>query len=445
MRKTVIKTHHTKLQISERETLKDAYRRKLLAEKVRRLDEKIVTEAAAATLLEALSKADFAQATKILKKLNGIGKAAQTSGATELSRALKKAADEINELAGGSESVMGLIKKGAASFLKKLTGFGTKNNPILKSATLLSSLEEGLSYIPQIIENNFPDFDKSKTDISLSQQIEESQKEKGAGNKIEINIRKQIVNALKPAGIYSKIKSIVAGASGIPYIDNVEKIAQQLVDIKLENRIDIIDAAVANPVSVDAAETARRFAQENQASQRTGASSGNVIRNAKDFAAAIEAALDDAGKEVPSAVKDDPQKVTSAFVDVVLKKVNTTIKNINVSEDDVKKVLAVLAKSAKLKTKFVLEHKSISVLTKDHVRTSISMYLESGGSSRQWVNMLIEDSENKNDTLVDVPQSKNIALARELAKSLASIEPTKIVAILDAIEEISWSPFEFKV
>jgi hypothetical protein len=383
---------------SKRKTLQESYRqRQLLVERVRRADERLIAESAANSLLEALDKDDLKKATEVLNKLNAIKKVADSDpGLTGLSEAIKAAADDVNDFMGGG--LMSFLKKGLSSITKRLFGGDLDQNPVLKSLTLLNSLESGIKDLNSVIKNNIPSYDDKSEKTILDQVPDEKAKK---------NLKKAVGKAFQPEGIFSKIKSLFGGGGGgMPYVKNIDMFITGILDIKPQTLAELTSAVSQGPSTEEAAALVRSTAQASSGGgQQAATQSGTIAVSSSDqLAQAYARGLAAQKKQDPAAAADeakkDPKKFTQSFMADVEKKSGQ-------KPAVVKAVITTLIKKKKLLGDLQVDHRlhlgktlqeswmdkrKLAELTIGDVLEAKKAFRESKGSMHRWVEILIEGS-----------------------------------------------------
>lgn len=368
---------------SERTLAVKYTKRRSLQEKLQRIDEMVIAESNGQLLLEKLAEDDLKQATAVLKKLGALAKIADEGKATTLSSVIKQAANDVNEYTGGG--MMALIKKGISAITQKM-GLPVGENPIVKSVTLLNSLETGLSQLGDLISNNAPDFDlKNEKEKSVQQATA------GAGDrKSWDNLLKAAKKAFRPEGFFATLKSAFKGG-GIPYMEDVDTTVTEILDMPAPVLLKMMQAAAGGTSTekiaanvkdmVDASGKAKsgKPEQANEPVTDTDQLAQALATHSKDPEAAAETA------------EKQPKKLIQGFVDDIAAKSK-------IDKDKVQKILGVLLKNKKLKGG-VAEGRRIS-LTMDDVVDAQMALLESRGSVRRWARILLsEDKKNINQLL----------------------------------------------
>lgn len=357
-------------------TLRESYKRKkLLTEEMR------IAEETARLILEEIDKDELAKTSQVLSKLNAIAGAAKN--VPEIASAIKSAAAEVNEFTGGG--MKALAKRGLSAIQRK---FGAKAgaNPILKSISLLNSLEQGLAAVPAIIKNNIPDFDQSEGSVT---------DQAGDDKKKLQNIEKAIVKGFKPGGMFARIKSLFGKSGGMPYIANASGIAKGIMSMTGSEIEALAAAASGGPSASDIGGTVKDMTAAPKGDKEAGGKTV-PITNQKDLATVIAAQSaggdeEKAAKAAEEAAKN-PKKFTDKFISAIAAKSKQPT-------DVVVKVVGALVQGGKMKTTVqesasrMLMSRTANLTLRDAQR-GLSLYLESGGSSRRWIEMLVEDKKS---------------------------------------------------
>ena len=450
----MLRHDYNHLLLNKAPTLKEIYTHKhqqqLLAERQEAL-------ATARLILEALDEGDLKQATAAIKKLAAFSKvAAKDKNLSALSVAIKKASDDVKDYTGGG--IGALVRKGAGKLLKKMGG-GEDENPILKSLTLLSSLETGLSQLPTIVEN--------ETEFDISQQKEAAEtntgttgspaagappdkegakkpadgKEKKAGETFPENsiggkaaddaARKRLAKTLlkafvTPKGVWGKIASLF-GKGSMPYFDNtsMQKFIKGLMTADIETVKELMSVSAG---SVDSTKKAMTAAQDMARAQQSGGgeegkAKPRPVQSPEGLAQALAAANAKAkGKdtgEAQATAQENPKKFTAALVDDLSKKSGVPPENVN-------KVLSALIKANKLKTTFKVVEEGVSrehsTLSASDVYRAQRLYLESGGSSRRWAQLLVEETNLSNGAIVKAAVGVGIQTEAEFNSEIEDLK-----------------------
>lgn len=411
-------TLHSKYNRSER-TLASAYsRRRSLQEKLQRIDEMVIAETNGQMLLEVLDKDDLKQATAVLKKLGAMAKIADEGKATTLSSVIKQAANDVNEYTGGG--MMALIKKGISAVTKKM-GLPVGENPIIKSVTLLNSLETGLSQLEDLISNNAPDFDlKNEKEKSVQQATA------GAGDrKSWDNLLKAAKKAFRPEGFFATLRSAFKGG-GIPYMEDVDATVTDILDMPAPVLLKMMQTAAGGTKSEDIANNVKDMASAAKGGEGAASPTGAAapITNQEQMAQALasHAKDPDAAAETASA---KPKQLIQGFVDDIAEKSQ-------IDKVKVQKVLGVLLKNKKLKGG-VAEGRRVS-LTMDDVLDAQMALLESRGSVRRWATLLTEASvDDFVNSLRINKDSDEDEIAKKVATAMKSGENGNPKKLLNAV------------
>lgn len=352
-------------------TLKEAHLARLLEIKE--------AEETAQLFLEILDRDELRNATRILKKLGAIKKAADTVPALQetLGKAIKDAADEVNEFTGGG---IGALLKKATTAIKQKFGAKVGDNPILKSLTLLNALERGLADAVDLIENAMPDFDATS---------DKSIKDQAPDEKAINNLKRSLSKAFVPEGFYSKLKSVFGGG-GVPYIDDVSKVVDAILEMPGKNLSTLVKAATTGPSSEEAANSLKSTLKGDNKTTASGTEVKKVapqpVKSVDALATAVAAGQsEEKGKspdEAVQAAQNNPKSVVKQLVDYVAKQSGK-------SADVVNKVLNALLKKGKLRTQFAVAEGVTTLNMKDVVDAQIAL-LECKGSSLEWVEILFE-------------------------------------------------------
>lgn len=385
-------------------TLKEAYQKKLTTERILLADRFIIAEHTTRILLEKLNKEDFANVNLMIKKLRVISGAAKTANITPLVDAIKSASDEVNEFVSPMKKDKA---KKASGFLtgvvSKLAGKGASENPLIKCSVLISSLEEGFEQLQIVFENNVEGFDDQKNDTKKISEL------MGDDEKVKKTLLATIPKAFVPGDMFSKVLSFM-GSDNIPYIADSKKFAESFLDAPSGALKELIKTATQNKVSDKLQDTAEELAaasKEDSSAEEASekSSSGQKVASVQQVAAAAvlgqteKKNLSDEEKEkLLQQAKKSPENIMKPLIDDIAKRSGVK---------DSKKVEAVvnaLIKAGKLKTEFniaavakeSLDKRSnlLSIRDVEHARM---LYLESGCSSRRWVDLLCELDLNKAD------------------------------------------------
>jgi hypothetical protein len=148
--------------------------------------------------------------------------------------------------------------------------------------------------------------------------------------------------------------------------------------------------------SVDSTKKAMTAAQDMARAQQSGGgeegkAKPRPVQSPEELAQALAAAnAKKRGKDPGDAqatAQENPKKFTAALVDDLSKKSKVPPEKVN-------KVLSALIKANKLKTTFKVVEEGVSrehsTLSASDVYRAQRLYLESGGSSRRWVDLLLE-------------------------------------------------------
>lgn len=396
MLKDTLQTKYEKKKISSR-TLKESYNKRLLLNERQEL---LVAEHYARLILEEIDKDELAKTSQVLQKLNAISKVAK--GIPQITSAIQSASSDVNEFTGGG--MKALAKKGLSAIQRK---FGAKagENPLLKSISLLNSLESGLAAIPTLVKNNFPDFDPAGEPL---------EKQAGSDKKKITNLQKSIAKAFRPSGLFGKISSLFGKGGGMPYVTDAAGIAKSIMSMPASEIEGLAAAASSGPSASDLTATVKDMAASSRQGQGSSGDEGK-ISSEKDLAQAIAAKTagnDQEKAEKASAEADkNPRKFTQKFLDSIAKASKQ-------DPDVVSKVVTVLIKSGKMRSSISesLNTRNNQVqLTSRDAREAMRLYLESGGSSRKWVQLLIERNAQKDAN----------AAADEFAKTLDDVKDPK--------------------
>lgn len=424
MSKSVLKTASGNLQPGQKtyKNLRESYQKSKcpgsLAESYQQrvlLQERQEAIHAAVLILEAAG--DGKKATEALKKFNALNKAAQrdSKNLRPLIEALTKASSEVKDFMG--ESGFGaLFKMGARALAKKFGVKDADSNPLLKSLTLLNTLETGFKDLEETVGTVLVDYeiedDKSIAEATSSEGDVEAAAErsgisKGKDNKDLANVKKLLIKSFKPepGGAFAKIMSLFASKGGPPYLEDLTEFVNGLVSVKGSVLKELITAASSGTSSEDAKAMAVQIVQ---ASSGTGKGSGEeaaipqktstpqVVTGIEQLAQAQAAgtAGDDEKKQASAAetAQKDPKSVAKELVDDIVQKTN-------LGADKVGAILTALIKAKKLKTTFSLATESrlvasnVGTLSFRDVLRARQLYMESGGSSRKWIQFLVEDAD----------------------------------------------------
>jgi hypothetical protein len=394
----------SKKRISKNKTLRESYeQRKSLVERVRRAEELLIAEQTANMLLEALDKDELKQATEVLKKLGSIKKVADTDPElAPLGDAIKTASDEVNKFMGGG--IGAFLKKGISKLASK---FGAKAgaNPILKSLMLLNSLESGLEDVPSLIKNNIPEYDEKS---------EESPFKQAPDAKARKSLAQAMTKAFRPEGVFSTIKSLF-DSGGMPYVKNVDELIVGIMSSKPKSLEELIKIAKSGVSSEDAAAAVKDMAQPSTSGQQTSGKQ-QPVTSTDQLAQAYARGVATQKKQDPAAAaaeaEKDPKKFTQSFMADVERKSGQ-------KSAVVKAVITTLVKKKKLLGNLQVDHrivkgesiqeskrsKNVVELTLEDINEARRLFRESGGSSRRWAQLLVEN-ERKNKWIAKIKKGE---------------------------------------
>lgn len=417
-------------QYSRSLTLKESYQKKILIEKVQRLDERVLVESYAQLLVEELSKDDLKKASEMLQRLRVIASESQKLKITSLYEAIKAASEDLNDQMQGGAGA--LLKKASKGVLSKITGVKIEDNALVKCTTLLNSIESGFSTLEDVVNNNLGDTLKDPKNKKLSienlikfavggEKREEAGKDSspeapGKKPKQEVKpndprvekIKKRIINTIvnafsKPEqkGFMAKLMSLFG--SKIPYVKDSKKFATEIISVPYADLEKLIGIVTSDPLgkklsqlSQDVATTSKEGGGEK--SQRTG--TPQVVQTLPQMAQVIVRGVADQKNKQPSdksltAAAEDPKKVTEKFVKYIADKSKQT-------PEVVGKILQALIKSGHLKSEVKITEglspvgltKNIFSLTISDVQHARNLFLESGYSPSVWVDLIFEGGQS---------------------------------------------------
>jgi len=357
-------------------TLREFHERKILTERIRHADDRILAEKYSRLLVEAFDEADLNKTKEVLDKLSKVKAACDKDPALKdvIGAAIEEAAKEVKDFTGGG--INSLMKQGLGAVAKKF-GINLDENPIVKTLTFLSALEDGFEKLPKVINTLFEkDYDPKQT---IKEQLQ------------DVDVKKfvdAIQTAFSPQGIFAKIKSLFG--KGIPYVSDAKKFAEALMNAKGESLNELMGVLKAGP---SARKTGAEVAQDAAEAQKDAGGVASVPQTpttGQDLAKVVAAASAEkpGGEELQAQAAKAPQKVIDKFVDFVAKKSN-------VDGEKVKKVIEFLVKNKKIKTNLE-ENSSVKsrgkvVISASYVKRARMLYVESGCSSRKWARLLVED------------------------------------------------------
>ena len=381
-------------------------------------EEDLITENAVRLILEEIDKDELNKTSQVLSKLNAIAGAA--SSVPEISSAIKSAAADVNEFTGGG---MKALAKRAGSAIQRKFGAKAGSNPILKSLSLLDSLEKGLSAMPAIISNNLPDFDADGG----------SPEEQAAGDKKKIsNMEKAITKGFKPAGFFARLKSMFGKSGGMAYVANAGAIAKAIMKMPAAEIAALAAAASSGPSAADIGSTVKNMAAASKKGSAGDSAGGKSIpiSNEKDLALVLAANASGGDSEKAQKAVDDAQKNPKKFTQKFVGEISAKSKQ---PADVVVKVLGILLKSGKMKAS-IQESNTLgdkyrdrfAVLSVDDVEKALTLYLESGGSTRKWVQLLLEGPEERsNDEIISAAIELGIKDKEIFARALQGLNKGK--------------------
>lgn len=392
------------------------HRKAVLIEKIRRVDQALLAEQTARLIFEALSAEEKEKLGDKLQKLNYIGQAADKAGIQQLKSAIDAARKDVMKHKAGGLGAM--LKRG----LGKLGAKGA--NPVFKCIGLLSALESGFDGLLDELKDAGVDLENEASPIEQ------------LGSDAD-DLEKVVVKSFQPEGVFAKMKSLFGSSGGIPYMGDVKDFVADLLllspkNIKTLRSIVMKDGKISDVVDSSGITSTTR---SESPSLRPAQNMSQVVA-----AAAAKKPDGEGGSPAQSsaAAAEDPKKATKAFVDHVADQSG-------VEPEVVNKVLAALLKAKKLRG---LEENASplnndrSLLTLKDVKDARSLYLESWGSSRRWIDLLSE-VKISDDMMKKIDSAKAILPGEDKYKEQNVKELEKFISKLQADEPIDEGDFNF--
>lgn len=425
--------------------LKESHKRSLLVESL--IFERLLAESTAQLILEKLNNDDLKQASKVLDKLSVIEKVVLTDQNLKdsLGVAIKDARDDVNDFTGGGIGT--LLKKGTSAIKQKL-GAKAGDNPILKAAMLLSTLETGLKDMITVVKNSAPNFDE-KSNKSLTQQLDDE------GVK---NVTKNLNKAFVPEGIFASLKSFFGASSGgMPYVKSIEILVDDIMAMPATKLVQLIRTVTSAPISGEIQDAVKDMVDAGKGAADQGAtasSPASPITSLGALATSVAAGQSAAkGKDSGIATekaKENPKALVKDFVKYITDKSGQ-------DEATVTKVLSALLKKGKIKSSFAVaesissRNSFIYKLTMNEIVNAQMALLKAGGSTKRWVKHLFEmevpeeikgalqDNRDGKEFIEKIekdetPQEGEIIALKNIVKNMKlSKEPEKFGKDIDAL------------
>jgi len=428
-----MRKHNSRLvRLSETQESFADTRKKILLIEQKYLQKQLLAEATAELLLEALSEEELIELkSNIEPKLNALTAAVPETCPT-LKTSVNSAIDDVKKfaqagffkklLSGGIDAVMGFL------------GVKTKENPLLKTMTYLSGLENLFGKLRELST-------KLNKDVFSS---ENSEKKLGElFDKDENNtLKKSLLKALTPQdSVFSTIASMFG--KGIPYVPKGAKLVDEIFDTKIGDLVNIIKALQTGKKTSELASTAREITSAATGGAEAGGGAGGgkpqpapgggqPIASVDQLAAAIlthQAAQSNKPTPPADETKKKASEITKKFLASVTKKAQESYKEI--TDKDVQKVIKVLLQNKKLSSEFALNLEgrrlqgsnrlvTLSLADVSHAR---KLFIESGGSTKRWVKLLVEREINNQkaqelyNLFVRKIKDKNIQTLKDLKKA----------------------------
>lgn len=402
------------------------------------MQERLIAESTAYIILEALDKS-YKDLTVIKKKIADIAAVAQKEGMTVTASAMQKALEEMAKNPEATKKKTGIAK------LANVFGVKVDNNPVLKSMSMLSTLESGFDFLEDIVSDpaNFPKFKKNGPSL-----------EEQSGNNAE-NVKKVLKKAFAAEGIFSKLKSLL-GVSRIPFVDNEDIFIQELMTVPAKSLLQLRKSVLGGFTTKNVQSSVQDFV----ASEAPGVlvspdkilpTSGQPATSTSQLISLVAAAATD-GKGKTSATisakaKDDPGQFLNSFIDSIA--AQTKIK-----KDTIAKILNALVvynnskKSGKKGGKKgqkpepgsasppaapVPAQESRSYITAEDVFDAKIKLFECDGTSSDWIDLLFEQKSAISNQSLKVFLEKIGKIQNARA---SKISPDAFRKVMDEFNEI---------
>lgn len=398
-------------------------------------------------LLEELSKDELKQATEVVKKLGSLEKVVPDDS-EEFKTAISDAMEDVRSFMGGG-GLKQMLSRGIGAVASKL-GIKVGENPLLKSLTLMSSLEKSIPELKDTVEKT------AKEKVFTDENKEKPLSDAIGDEVITKNLMDIVAKSMAPVGVFSKLSSLFG--KGIPYVKDVKKFVRELFATKVGEIDEIVKVLESGIQAEDVEDTTKEMAKDNQEATGGGSKAsgvpaeGGTILSPGQLAVVVAAgAATQQGKDVGPAVQQaqkDPEAMTKKLVTYLAGKSKQ-------KEEEVKAVLSALLKSklliANVELKESLQRGSTVTLTGFDVLRAIRCLNESRGSTARWIDLLLEAPPTPSpeaEVLKFIENNKDkIAAAKdfeELINILESYSKKDDLKFLGNLKKIAEKPGDYK-
>jgi hypothetical protein len=384
----------TRLQNRKFVSLQESYTlRKRIAEVRLSQESRLLSEATRTgeLLLEELSKGELKQATEVVKKLGALEKVVPDDS-EEFKAAISDAMEDVRSFMGGG-GLKQMLSRGIGAVASKL-GIKVGENPLLKSLTLMSSLEKSIPELKDTVEKT------AKEKVFTDENKEKPLSDAIGDEVITKNLMDIVAKSMAPEGVFSKLSSLFG--KGIPYVKDVKKFVRELFATKVGEIDEIVKVLESGIQAEDVEDTTKELAKDNQEATGGGSSGGKgggmpsqgapVVSPAQLALVVAAGSATEQGKDpsdATQAAKKDPKAMTNKFIDFLAKKSGKNPEN-------VKAVLTAMLKSklliANVELKESFRRGATATLTGFDVLRAVRCLNESRGSTSRWVELLFEDA-----------------------------------------------------
>ena len=397
------------------------------------MQERLIAESTAYIILEALDKS-YKDLTVLKKKIADIAAVAQKEGMTVTASAMQKA---LEEMAKNPEATK---KKTGISRLANVFGVKVDNNPVLKSMSMLSTLESGFDFLEDIVSDpaNFPKFKKNGPSLE----------EQSGGN--SENVKKVLKKAFAAEGIFSKLKSLL-GVSRIPFVDNEDIFIQELMSVPAKSLLQLRRSVLGGFTTKNVQNSVQDFVAAEApgvlvSPDRILPTSGQPATSTSQLISLVAAAAtSDKGKTtttISAKAKDDQGQFLNSFIDSIasqtkikkdtIAKILNALVAYNNSKKSGKKGQKPAAGSAAPSPAAPAQEGRSYITAEDVFDAKIKLF-ECNGTSSNWLDLLFEEKSVVKNQALKIFLSKIGKVSNERA---LKISPDAFRKVTDEFNQI---------